>query len=106
MLQGVVEDGSGHLAQIPGYTVAGKTGTSQKVDPETGAYTTEYVSSFVGFAPATDPEFVMLIAVDEPQTTYWGELAAAPYFQDVMSFALGYYNVPPDDPASQSGETG
>ena len=102
MLQGVVEDGSGHLAQIPGYTVAGKTGTSQKVDPETGTYTTEYVSSFIGFAPATDPEFVMLIAVDEPQTTYWGELAAAPYFQDVMSFALGYYNVPPDHPASES----
>ncbi len=101
MLQGVVEDGSGHLAQIPGYTVAGKTGTTQKVDPETGAYTTEYVSSFIGFAPATDPEFVMLIAVDEPRTTYWGELAAAPYFQDVMNFALGYYNVPPDDPASQ-----
>ena len=100
MLQGVVEDGSGHLAQIPGYTVAGKTGTTQKVDPETGAYTTEYVSSFVGFAPATDPEFVMLIAVDQPQTTYWGELAAAPYFQDVMRFALGYYNVPPDDPGS------
>ena len=102
MLQGVVEDGSGHLAQIPGYTVAGKTGTTQKVDPETGAYTTEYVSSFVGFAPATDPEFVMLIAVDEPRTTYWGELAAAPYFQDVMNFALGYYNVPPDDPGSQA----
>ena len=102
MLQGVVEDGSGHLAQIPGYTVAGKTGTTQKVDPETGAYTTEYVSSFIGFAPATDPEFVMLIAVDEPQTTYWGELAAAPYFQDVMGFALGYYNVPPDAPDSQN----
>jgi cell division protein FtsI (penicillin-binding protein 3) len=96
MLQGVVSEGSGHLAQIPGYTVAGKTGTSQKVDPETGTYTTEYVSSFVGFAPATDPEFVMLVAVDEPQTTYWGELTAAPAFEDVMSFALGYYNVPPD----------
>ncbi len=104
MLQGVVSDGSGHLAQIPGYTVAGKTGTSQKVDPDSGAYTTEYVSSFVGFAPATDPEFVMLVAVDEPQTTYWGELAAAPYFQDVMSFALGYYNVPPDDPDSAPKE--
>ncbi|CAA9435683.1 MAG: Cell division protein FtsI [Peptidoglycan synthetase] [uncultured Rubrobacteraceae bacterium] len=96
MLQGVVSDGSGHLAQIPGYTVAGKTGTSQKVDPETGAYTTEYVSSFVGFVPASDPEFVMLVAVDEPQTTYWGELTAAPVFKDVMGFALGYYNVPPD----------
>jgi cell division protein FtsI/penicillin-binding protein 2 len=96
MLQGVVAEGSGHLAQIPGYTVAGKTGTSQKVDPETGTYTTEYVSSFVGFAPATDPEFVMLVAVDEPQTTYWGELTSAPPFQEVMSFALGYYNIPPD----------
>lgn len=105
MLQGVVEEGSGHLAQIPGYTVAGKTGTSQKVDPETGAYTTEYVSSFVGFAPATDPEFVMLIAVDEPQTTYWGELTSAPPFKDVMEFALGYYNVPPDDLPVRTGET-
>jgi len=103
MLQGVVSDGSGHLAQIPGYTVAGKTGTSQKVDPETGSYTTEYVSSFVGFVPATDPEFVMLVAVDEPQTTYWGELTAAPVFKDVMDFALGYYNVPPDAPDG-SGE--
>ena len=103
MLQGVVSDGSGHLAQIPGYTVAGKTGTSQKVDPETGAYTTEYVSSFVGFAPASDPEFVMLVAVDETQTTYWGELTAAPVFKVVMDFALGYYNVPPDAP-DDSGE--
>ncbi len=102
MLQGVVAEGSGHLAQIPGYTVAGKTGTSQKVDPETGTYTTEYISSFVGFAPAADPEFVMLVAVDEPQTTYWGELTSAPVFEDVMSFALGYYNVPPD--ASRSGK--
>ena len=102
MLQGVVAEGSGQLAQIPGYTVAGKTGTSQKVDPETGAYTTEYVSSFVGYDPATDPEFVMLVSVDEPQTTYWGELTSAPVFEDVMSFALGYYNVPPDDSANDS----
>ena len=102
MLQGVVAEGSGQLAQIPGYTVAGKTGTSQKVDPETGTYTTEYVSSFVGFVPASDPEFVMLVAVDEPQTTYWGERTAAPVFNDVMGFALGYYNVPPDD-AGDSG---
>jgi cell division protein FtsI/penicillin-binding protein 2 len=96
MLQGVVDDGSGHLARIPGYTVAGKTGTSQKVDPETGIYGDKYVASFVGFAPATDPEYVALIAVDEPERTYWGELAAAPAFRKVMSFALGYFNVPPD----------
>ncbi|CAN5638891.1 penicillin-binding protein 2 [soil metagenome] len=96
MLQGVVDDGSGHFAQISGYTVAGKTGTSQKVDPKTGTYGDEYVASFIGFAPATDPEYVMLVAVDEPQTSYWGELVAVPAFHQVMSFTLGYFNVPPD----------
>jgi cell division protein FtsI (penicillin-binding protein 3) len=96
MLQGVVDEGSGHNAQIPGYTVAGKTGTSQVVDPETGTYGGGYVASFVGFAPASDPEYVALIAVDDPGTTYWGEVVAAPAFQDVMSFTLGYFNVPPD----------
>jgi cell division protein FtsI (penicillin-binding protein 3) len=96
MLQDVVEEGSGHLAQIPGYTVAGKTGTSQKVDPETGTYGDEYVASFIGFAPASDPEYLALIAVDEPEATYWGEVAAAPAFRTVMGFTLGYFNVPPD----------
>jgi cell division protein FtsI (penicillin-binding protein 3) len=96
MLQGVVDEGSGHFAQIPGYTVAGKTGTSQKVDPATGTYGDEYVASFVGFAPASDPEYVALIAIDEPEATYWGEVAAAPAFQKVMSFTLSYFNVPPD----------
>ena len=100
MLQGVVDEGSGHFARIPGYTVAGKTGTSQKVDPELGTYGDEYVASFIGFAPATDPEFVMLVAVDEPETSYWGELVAVPAFRDVMSFTLGYFNVPPDRPTA------
>jgi cell division protein FtsI/penicillin-binding protein 2 len=96
MLQGVVDEGSGHFAQIPGYTVAGKTGTSQKVDPETGTYGDAYVASFIGFAPASDPEYVALIAIDEPEATYWGEVAAAPAFREVMGFTLGYFNVPPD----------
>jgi cell division protein FtsI/penicillin-binding protein 2 len=96
MLQGVVDEGSGHFAQIPGYTVAGKTGTSQKVDPKTGTYGGGYIASFIGFAPATDPEYVALIALDDPGTTYWGEITAAPAFQKVMSFTLGYFNVPPD----------
>ncbi len=96
MLQGVVDEGTGHLAQIPGYTVAGKTGTAQKVDPETGLYGNEYVTSFVGFAPAQDPEYLALIVVDEPQKDLFGEVTAAPAFQHVMSFILGYYNVPPD----------
>src|SRR5215210_456051 len=96
MLQGVVDEGSGHFAQISGYSVAGKTGTSQIVDPKTGTYGDQYVASFIGFAPASDPEFVMLVAVDEPQTSYWGELVAVPAFHQVMSFTLGYFNVPPD----------
>jgi cell division protein FtsI (penicillin-binding protein 3) len=96
MLQGVVDDGSGHFAQISGYTVGGKTGTSQIVDPKTGTYGDQYVASFIGFAPANDPEYVMLIAVDDPQTSYWGELVAVPAFHQVMTFTLGYFNVPPD----------
>ncbi len=96
MLQGVVDDGSGHSAQISGYTVGGKTGTSQKVDPETGTYGDQYVASFIGFAPVTDPKYVILIAIDEPQTSYWGEVVAVPAFHQVMTFTLGYFNVPPD----------
>ncbi len=96
MLQTVVDEGTGHFAQIPGYTVAGKTGTAQKVDPETGRYGDEYVTSFIGFAPAQDPEYLTLIVVDEPQKAIWGEVVAAPAFQNVMGFTLGYYNVPPD----------
>lgn len=103
MLQSVVEEGTGRLARIPGYTVAGKTGTSQKVDPETGTYGDSYVASFVGFAPATDPEYVTLVVVDEPQGSIWGEQVAAPAFQKVMSFTLKYFNVPPDRRASQRG---
>jgi cell division protein FtsI (penicillin-binding protein 3) len=104
MLQGVVDEGSGHAARIPGYTVAGKTGTSQKVDPKTGTYGDEYMASFIGFAPATDPEYVALIVLDEPEATYWGEVAAAPAFRKVMAFALGYFNIPPDREDARSGE--
>ena len=102
MLQSVVDEGTGHFAQIPGYTVAGKTGTAQKVDPETGLYGDEYTTSFIGFAPAHDPEYLTLIVVDEPQVEIWGEVVAAPAFQKVMSFTLGYFNVPPDRNASRN----
>jgi cell division protein FtsI (penicillin-binding protein 3) len=96
MLQDVVDGGTGRHATIPGYTVAGKTGTAQKVDPEEGTYGDEYVTSFIGFAPASDPEYLTLIVVDEPQKSIWGEQVAAPAFQQVMSFTLRYFNVVPD----------
>ena len=96
MLQSVVDEGTGHLAQIPGYTVAGKTGTAQKVDPETGSYGDEYVTSFIGFAPAKVPKYLVMIVVDEPQKALWGEVTAAPAFRRVMNFTLGHFNVPLD----------
>ena len=105
MLQGVVDEGTGHLAGIPGYTVAGKTGTAQKVDPETGLYGDEYVTSFIGFAPAENPKYLALIAVDEPQVEIWGEVVCAPAFQKVMSFTLGRFNVAPDRRAPDAPAT-
>ncbi len=96
MLESVVEKGTGVRAQIPGYTVAGKTGTSQKVDPKTGTYTDKYIASFIGFAPVSNPKYLTLIVLDNPVKDMWGETTAAPAFENVMGFTLQYYNVPPD----------
>lgn len=102
MLGGVVEEGTGELARIPGYTVAGKTGTAEKVDPSTGLYGGGFTTSFIGFAPAEDPEYVTLVVFDDPQTTYWGEVVAAPAFQRVMAYSLEYFNVPPNRKTPQA----
>jgi cell division protein FtsI (penicillin-binding protein 3) len=102
MLQSVIEKGTGTFARIPGYTVAGKTGTAQKVDPETGLYGDEYVTSFIGFAPVQDPKYLTLITVDEPQKEIWGEVVSAPAFRKVMSFTLGYFNIVPDSESSKN----
>jgi cell division protein FtsI/penicillin-binding protein 2 len=99
MLKDVVSDGSGIEAQIPGYVVAGKTGTAAKPDPVLGGYsTTKYVASFVGFVPAGNPRFVVLVTVDEPKGVIWGGTIAAPAFRDIAQFALQYLEVPPDKP--------
>jgi len=97
MLRDVVsaEGGTGALAAIPGYTVAGKTGTAAK--PERGGYsTTRYVASFVGVVPAKKPKLVVLVSVDEPQDLIWGGVVAAPAFADIASFGLQYLEIPPD----------
>ena len=100
MLRGVVEDGSGVEAKVPGYFVAGKTGTAAKPDPVRGGYSeTDYVGSFVGFAPAENPRAVVLVTVDEPRGTIWGGTVAAPAFSEIMRFALQYLQAPPDVPA-------
>jgi cell division protein FtsI/penicillin-binding protein 2 len=97
MLEGVVaEGGTGYLAAVPGYQVAGKTGTAQKPDGHGGYSTGRYVASFVGFVPATRPRLVILVAVDEPQGAIWGGVVAAPAFAEIAHFALQYLEVPPD----------
>jgi cell division protein FtsI (penicillin-binding protein 3) len=95
MLKNVVLDGTGTEAAVPGYQVAGKTGTAQKPGPH-GYTTGKYVASFVGFVPASRPRLVILVAVDEPQTVIWGGSVAAPAFSEIAKFALQYLEVPPD----------
>ena len=99
MLTGVVaEGGTGLAAAVPGYHVAGKTGTAAKPLPDGSGYSTSrYVASFVGFVPATRPRLVILVTVDEP-STIWGGVVAAPAFQELAQFALQYLEVPPDNP--------
>jgi cell division protein FtsI/penicillin-binding protein 2 len=96
MLRGVVEEGSGTTAQIPGYRVAGKTGTAAKPEPTGGYSDTRYVASFVGFAPASRPRLVVLVTVDEPRGAIWGGVVAAPPFAEIAQFALQYLEIPPD----------
>ena len=99
MLRGVVvEGGTGTQAAVPGYSVAGKTGTAAKPDERGGYSTSRYVASFVGFAPATNPRLVILVTIDEPGTAIWGGVVAAPAFQNIARFGLQYLEVPPDEP--------
>jgi cell division protein FtsI/penicillin-binding protein 2 len=96
MLKGVVSDqGTAELAAIPGYTVAGKTGTAQKPGPD-GYVPGAYVATFVGMVPASDPRLVVLVDVDEPHGQIYGGLVAAPAFEQIASFDLQYLEVPPD----------
>lgn len=98
MLEGVLgPEGTAHEVSIPGYTLAGKTGTASKIDPETGEYSkSAYVASFIGFAPAADPKLLTAVIVDEPQNgSIYGGTVAAPAFGQIMSFALPYLGIPP-----------
>jgi cell division protein FtsI (penicillin-binding protein 3) len=107
MLEGVfAQGGTASEVSIPGYQLAGKTGTAQKPDPINGGYSdTAYVASFVGFAPARDPQVLVAVMVDEPQGEHLGGLVAAPAVQRILEFALPYLRIAPDDPAAATGET-
>ncbi len=99
ILEGVVTDGTGGNAAIPGFRVAGKTGTAQKIDPRTGTYSaTQFVGSFVGFAPADNPRLAMIVVIDEPHGEAWGGTVAAPVFRRVGEQVLNYLGVPSNEP--------
>jgi len=99
ILEGVVTDGTGTNAAIPGFRVAGKTGTAQKIDPRTGAYSaSRFVASFAGYAPADNPQLAMIVVIDEPLGDTQGGAVAAPVFSRVGEQVLSYLGVPSDAP--------
>ncbi len=98
MLKGVLgPEGTASEVSIPGYQLAGKTGTASKVNPETGEYSkSKYIASFIGFAPASDPKLLCAVVVNEPQAgSIFGGTVAAPAFGQIMSFALPYLGIAP-----------
>jgi len=97
MMEGVVLHGTGPKAMLNGYTTAGKTGTSQKVDPATGRYSHQkHVASFAGFAPINNPAVTMLVVLDTPVGPQDGGAVAAPVYSRAMQQVLAYLNVPHD----------
>jgi cell division protein FtsI/penicillin-binding protein 2 len=95
MLEGVLGDGgTASEVSVPGYVLAGKTGTAQKVVD--GTYSeTQYIASFVGFAPADDPRLLAAVIVDDPKGDYYGGSVAAPAFGKIAAFALPYLGIAP-----------
>ncbi|MET0151091.1 MAG: penicillin-binding protein [Candidatus Binatia bacterium] len=99
ILEGVVAPkGTAPLASVPGLKIAGKTGTAQKVDFVHGGYSRGRIASFVGYFPADDPQLVMLVIIDEPQTTIWGGTAAAPVFRSIALAAAERLSIPVEPP--------
>ena len=95
MLQGVLAaGGTAEEAQVEGYTLAGKTGTAEKAIP--GGYSkTDFIASFIGYAPAKNPRLLVAVMVDTPRGDIYGGTVAAPAFERIMEFALPYLKIPP-----------
>jgi cell division protein FtsI (penicillin-binding protein 3) len=101
MMEGVVSNGTGACAAIPGYPVAGKTGTSKTLDANGQYSSTATMASFIGFAPADHPRFAAIVVLNEPALSFeFGGASAAPVWSEIMQFALTQYGVAPTDPAN------
>ena len=99
MLVDVVENGLGVAGKVPGYYIAGKTGTAQVASKDHAGYDpTATIGSFAGFGPVENPRFVMVVRIDTPKDVSWAESSAAPVFGQLAAFILQYLNVPPTRP--------
>src|ERR1700689_2104449 len=106
MMETVVLSGTGKLAQLNGYTAAGKSGTAQQIDPDTGRYSpNKYIASFVGFAPVNEPAVTILIVFDSPQGAHHGGEIGGPVFKRIAEQVLAYLDVPGDIPEPSETET-
>jgi cell division protein FtsI (penicillin-binding protein 3) len=106
MMAGVILEGTGKPAKLDGYTAAGKSGTAQKIDPATGRYShSQYVASFVGFAPVNDPVVTILTVLDSPVGAHHGGEVGGPVFKRVAEQVLAYLDVPHDVPMPTDVET-
>jgi cell division protein FtsI/penicillin-binding protein 2 len=102
MLVDVVENGYGKKAAVPGYYVAGKTGTAQVAGPNGKYLENDNIGSFVGFAPVEDPKFVMLMRIDHPRDASFAETTAVPAWGQLAQFILNYMRIPPTRPVTPS----
>jgi cell division protein FtsI (penicillin-binding protein 3) len=101
LMEGVVLNGTGTLAHLDGWTAAGKTGSAQKIDPDTGRYSpTQLIASFTGFAPISNPAITVLVSLDSPVGLHEGGQVAAPVFKRVAEQVLAYLGMPRDVPVN------
>ncbi|MFA6027980.1 MAG: penicillin-binding protein 2 [Patescibacteria group bacterium] len=97
MLVNVVDNGHSYMAAIPGYYIGGKTGTAQIALEDGSGYSgSRHKDTFVGYAPISNPQFIMLVKMDEPQDVSWAEGSVAPIWHDIAEYILDYYQIPPD----------
>lgn len=96
MMVNVVENGHAKAAKIAGYDVAGKTGTAQVPDPETGGYSDKTIHTFVGFAPAFEPKFIILIKLNNPQGVQFAESSVVPVFKNLADYLVNYLEIAPN----------
>jgi cell division protein FtsI (penicillin-binding protein 3) len=103
ILRAVVEKGTGKPAAVPGYAIAGKTGTSKKIDPKTGKYLTgKNVASFAGFFPVADPKYTILVVIDNPKGLTYGGETAAPAFREIAAKIINHKGLKSDAPMARS----